>query len=85
MKPTRLLAALGAVALVPAAAGCGGSTTVPVPTVAPAAVFKLVHFTPTGPVEAGKRVRISFTIEQPNGTPLTRFKTGPGPRARGCT
>ena len=79
MKATRLLAALGAIALAPAAAGCGGSSTVQPPTVAPAAVYKIVHFKPVGPVQAGKPVRISFEIEQPNGAPLTRFKTGPGP------
>jgi hypothetical protein len=79
VKATRLLAALGAIALAPAAAGCGGSSTVQPPTVAPAAVYRIVHFKPAGPVQAGKPVRISFEIEQPNGAPLTRFKTGPGP------
>ena len=49
------------------------------PTVAPAAVYKLVHFKPAGPGAAGKPVRISFEIEQPNGAPLIQFKTGPGP------
>jgi hypothetical protein len=72
--------------LVPAAAvlavlltGCGGSTTVTGPTIAPAAVFRLIHFTPAGPVLPGKPVRISFEIQQPNGKPLVHFKTGPGP------
>ena len=79
MKPIALLAPLVGAGLALAAAGCGGSTNVQVPTVAPAAVYRLVHLAPAGPVQAGKPVRVSFTIEQPNGTPLTRFKTGPGP------
>jgi hypothetical protein len=62
-----------------AATGCGGSTTVGAPPVQPAAVYKLVHFQPSGPVVAGKPVRISFGIEQPNGTLLRHFKTGAGP------
>jgi hypothetical protein len=60
-------------------AGCGGSTSVTGPTIQPAATYRLVHFTPSGPVLPGKPVRISFEIEQPNGTPLIHFKTGPGP------
>ena len=79
MKPIRLLAPLAGAGLVLAAAGCGGSTGVQVPTVAPAAVYQLVHVEPSGPVQAGKPVRVSFTIQQPDGQPLTRFKTGPGP------
>ena len=79
MKPIRLLAPLAGAGLVLAAAGCGGSTNVQVPTVAPAAVYQLVHVEPSGPVQAGKPVRVSFTIQQPDGRPLTRFKTGPGP------
>jgi hypothetical protein len=75
----KLAAALAVTGLVLAAAGCGGSSTVNAPTVQPAAVYKLVDFKPAGPVVAGKPVRVSFTIQQPDGTPLTRFKTGPGP------
>jgi hypothetical protein len=76
VKPFALLAALG---LVLAAAGCGGSTEVKAPTVQPAAVYKLTDFKPSGPVVAGKPVKVSFRIAQPDGTPLTRFKTGAGP------
>ncbi len=60
-------------------AGCGGSTTVTGPVIQPAAVYRLVNLEPARPVVAGKPVRISFTIEQPDGTPLVHFKTGPGP------
>ncbi len=45
----------------------------------PAAVYRLVHFQPAGPVVPGKPVRVSFEIEQPDGTPLIHFKTGHGP------
>jgi hypothetical protein len=64
-----------------AAAGCGGSggSNPATPTIAPARVYQLVHFTPTGPVTAGKPTTVSFTIQQPDGTPLSKFKTGPGP------
>jgi hypothetical protein len=69
---------------VPAAAlllaGCGGSsTTVNEPVVQPAATYKLVGFKPAGKIVAGKPVKVSFSIEQPDGTALTKFKTGPGP------
>ncbi len=73
----RALPPLAALALL--AAGCGGSTTVTGPLIQPAAVYKLVHFEPSGPVVAGKPVRVSFEIQQPDGTPLIHFKTGPGP------
>ena len=82
MKATRLLAALGAIALAPAAAGCGGSSTVQPPTVAPAAVYKIVHFKPAGPVQAGKPVRISFEIEQPNGDAADPVQDRPRPAHR---
>ena len=75
----KVLAVLAGAALVLAAAGCGGSSSVNVPTVQPAAVYRLVHLQPSGPVVAGKPVRVSFSIQQPDGTVLTKFKTGPGP------
>ena len=78
MKPFAALGALAGLPLLTAACG-GGSATVQAPTVPPAAVYRLVHFQPSGPVEPGKPVKVSFEIEQPNGKPLTRFKTGPGP------
>ncbi len=77
MRPTRsLLAVLTLGALL---AGCGGSSTLAPPNVAPAAIYQLTHFTPVGPVLPGKPVRVSFEIQQPDGTPLIHFKTGPGP------
>jgi hypothetical protein len=79
VKPISLLAPLAGAGLALAAAACGGSTNVQVPTVAPAAVYRLVHLVPSGRVQAGRPVRVAFTIRQPDGQPLTRFKTGPGP------
>jgi hypothetical protein len=72
-----LLLALPAVVV--ALAGCGGSASVNEPTIQPAATYRLVDLKPSGPIVAGKPVRVSFSIEQPDGTPLTQFKTGPGP------
>jgi hypothetical protein len=67
--------------MVLAAAGCGGSSSSGPPTIAvqPAHTYRLAHFTPAGPVRAGRPTTVSFTIVQPNGRPLTAFKRGPGP------
>ncbi|HZO96482.1 MAG TPA: hypothetical protein VFB42_03835 [Gaiellaceae bacterium] len=73
----RRLLALGALALV--APGCGGGSSPAVPTIPAARVYELVSFEPSAPVVAGKPVELSFTIRQPDGTPLTRFRRGPGP------
>ncbi len=68
-----LFAALGLTA-------CGGSggavTTV---HVAPARSFTLSGFEPAGSVTAGRPTTISFTVREPSGTPLTRYRTGSGP------
>jgi hypothetical protein len=61
-------------------AGCGGSSAaVNVPTVAPAKQFALAGFTPSAAVAPGAPTTISFTVRQPDGRPLTRYKTGSGP------
>jgi len=63
-------------------AGCGGSSTSGTPTlpvITAARTYKLVDFRPSGIVRPGKPVTVSFTIQQPNGRPLTDYKTGPGP------
>ena len=70
---------LGILVAVLALAGCGGSGGTQSITVQPAATYKIVNFRPSQPVPAGKPVVVSFQIEQPDGTPLTKFKTGPGP------
>jgi hypothetical protein len=77
--------ALGAVTAALAAAavlaGCGSDSgaAVSVPHVAPARTFTLSGFTPSGSVSAGTPTTVSFTVRQPNGQPLTSYKTGAGP------
>src|SRR3954452_6483387 len=71
-----------AVAVVAPIAGCGGSGDsggLTGPKVAPARTFKLNQVEPSGPVKAGQPTTIKFSIQQPDGRPLTRFKTGSGP------
>ena len=70
---------LGSLALVLVTAGCGGSSKSTIPTIAPAHTYALTGFQPSAPVAVGKPTQVSFTITQPNGKPLTDFKTGPGP------
>jgi hypothetical protein len=77
----RPLLALAALLCVAALAGCGSSSggAVSVPAVAPARVFSLARFEPSGPVLAGRPTTVSFTVQLPDGKPLTTYKTGPGP------
>jgi hypothetical protein len=71
---------LGLLAVVAvAASGCGGGSGTGVPTITPAHVYRLIGFQPSGAVTAAKPATVSFTIEQPDGTPLTTFKRGSGP------
>jgi hypothetical protein len=61
-------------------AGCGsGSSTPTVPSIQAARTYRLVGFQPAGKVQPEKPATVSFTIEQPNGKPLTDYKRGPGP------
>ena len=71
----RALLACCAVLLV---AGCSSSSRPNVPTVAPARTFALSGFRPVRIARPGT-ARLSFTIRQPNGKPLTAYRTGPGP------
>ena len=74
--------ALAAAVLATVAASCGGSSSgggVTVPTVAPARVFSLGRFSPTGTVRAGHPVTMTFSVQLPSGETLTTYKTGPGP------
>ena len=72
------LAAIAAVAAI--AAGCGGSpTSGPAVTVQPALTYSLASLD-AFPCRRGRQAdAVSFKITQPNGTPLTKFKRGPGP------
>jgi hypothetical protein len=71
----RLLAVAALGALV---AGCGSSGP-STPTVAPARTFQLADFRPSGKIQPGRPVELSFRIVLPSGATLTRYRTGPGP------
>ena len=71
--------ALQAIAVVGLLAGCGGGSSSPSITVGAARTYQLQGFTPAQPARAGKPTRVSFTILQPNGKPLTQFRRGAGP------
>ena len=80
LRPRRLLPAAAILAVVTAAVtGCGSSSGPATPTIAPARTFQLSGFRPAAPVAAGRPTQVAFTIRQPSGEPLTRFKTGAGP------
>ena len=58
--------------------GCSGSSRPNVPTIQPARTFALSGFTP-GRVAHTGTARISFTVQQPSGAPLTSYRRGAGP------
>jgi len=71
---------LEAIALVGLLAGCGGGgSTAPTIAVGAAHTYELSGFTPARPVKSGTPTRVSFTIVQPDGKPLTQYKHGAGP------
>jgi len=59
-------------------AGCSGSSRPNVPTIQPARTFALSGFTPTRVAHTGT-ARISFTVREPSGAPLTSYRRGAGP------
>jgi hypothetical protein len=59
-------------------AGCSSSSRPSAPTVAPARTFSLAAFTPARVTRPGPAT-ISFTIHQPSGEPVTKYRRGPGP------
>jgi hypothetical protein len=82
MRGARVIRGSGAMlALVAVLSGCGSSSGggVTVPAIQPARVFKLGSFTPAGTVRAGHPTTVSFTVQLPDGKPLTTYKTGSGP------
>ena len=42
-------------------------------------MFTLSGFQPAGAILPGRPTTISFTVQMPNGKPLTQYKTGAGP------
>ncbi|MBV9467151.1 MAG: hypothetical protein JO169_13670 [Solirubrobacterales bacterium] len=81
MRASRAPLALGALiaAALIAACGSGSGGALSVPAVAPARTFALAGFKPAAPVTPGRPTAVSFTVEMPNGRPLTSYKTGSGP------
>ncbi len=80
--PRAGLAALLVAALMLALTGCGSSSSnggVTVPQVAPARVFTLARFAPTGTLKPGHPTTMSFSVQLPSGKTLTTYKTGTGP------
>ena len=74
---TRLLLLAGLAALL---AGCGGGSSAPnLPTIVAAKRYTLTDFQPSRPVKPGVPTTVSFTIQQPDGQPLTQYKHGSGP------
>jgi len=74
----RVLPALPLLAVAAVIAGCGGSSGPPTVTGA-APQFGLVDFTPSKPVQPGAPTTVSFKVQQPDGTTMTKFKKGSGP------
>ena len=75
-----LILSAAAVSVAALSAGCGsGSSSPQAPTIQAARTFELADFEPAGPVQPGKPATVSFTIEQPNGQPLTTYRRGAGP------
>jgi len=81
MHLLRPFAAVAVVVAVAGLAGCGGSgsSQPQLPTIQAARTFELSGFEPAAPVAPGKPVTLAFTIRQPNGQPLTRYRHGSGP------
>lgn len=71
----RFLLACCAVVLV---AGCSSSSRPSAPTVEPARTYSLSGFEPRRVLSPGP-TRLSLTIRQPSGAPLTDYKRGAGP------
>jgi hypothetical protein len=78
---SRTAAAITAIASAATLAACGssGGGGVTVPKVAPARVFSISGFQPAAPVKPRQPVTVSFTVQMPNGKPLTSYRTGSGP------
>ena len=64
--------------LLPLAAACSSSGSKKI-VIQPAKTYKLADFKPAEPVSPSKPTSVSFTIDQPSGSALTDYRTGPGP------
>jgi hypothetical protein len=72
----RRLAAL--LLVLPLAAACSSSNSNDL-AVKPARTYKLGGFQPAQPAQAGRPTTLAFTIDQPSGAALTKYRTGSGP------
>ena len=71
---------LGGFFLALVAAGCGGGSSAgPSITIGAARIYHLGGFRPVGPVKPGVPATVAFTVIQPDGSPLTKYKHGAGP------
>jgi hypothetical protein len=61
------------------AAACGSGEGPAVPSIPAARTFELAGFQPAARVKPGTPVQIAFSIRQPSGEPLTRYRSGSGP------
>jgi hypothetical protein len=59
-------------------AGCSSSGSKKI-AIQPAKVYRLASFAPAASIAPGKPTTVAFTIDQPSGSPLTAYRTGPGP------
>jgi len=64
--------------LLPLVAGCSSSGTKNI-AIQPAKVYRLADFEPAASVAPGKPTTVAFTVDQPSGSTLTAYRTGPGP------
>jgi hypothetical protein len=72
----RRLAAL--LLLLPLVAGCSSSGSKKI-AIQPAKVYRLAGFEPGSSIAPEKPTTLAFTVDQPSGSPLTAYRTGPGP------
>src|SRR3954451_10861356 len=72
-------AALLLVSVPLALAGCGSDGGGGAITIGKAKQIQVVDFQPAAPVQPGKPFTVSFHIENPDGSTLTTYKTGPAP------
>jgi hypothetical protein len=61
------------------AAACSGGSSGPSITIHAAKTFHLAGFEPTGVIQPHRPTTLAFSIDQPSGRALTKYKTGPGP------
>jgi len=59
-------------------AGCSSSGSKKI-AIQPAKVYRLASFAPAASIAPGKPTTVAFAIDQPSGSPLTAYRTGPGP------